>query len=123
MSSDRTSLTRPVTVSVVLPTMNEAENVGELCQWFYRLKQNYPQLAEAIFVLNNTTDGTEKVLEDLSRRPEPSERPAVLILTSPNKYAQEITVERSRNRLGIALHRVCFVIIWTRSERLPFFFV
>lgn len=69
MSSDRPSLTRPVIVSVVLPTMNEAENVGELCQRFYRLRQSYPQLAEAIFVLNNTTDGTEKVLENLSRRP------------------------------------------------------
>lgn len=69
MSLDNMTLTDLVNVSVVLPTMNEAENVGTLCDGLYGLKQSYSQLAEAIFVLNNTTDGTDKVLEDISKRP------------------------------------------------------
>ncbi|MCJ7505800.1 glycosyltransferase family 2 protein [Candidatus Bathyarchaeota archaeon] len=56
-------------ISVVLPTMNEEQNAEELCQKLYGLSQSYPQLTEAIFVLNNTADGTEKVLEDISKRP------------------------------------------------------
>jgi dolichol-phosphate mannosyltransferase len=69
MSLDNMTLTDLVNVSVVLPTMNEAENVGTLCDGLYGLKQSYSQLAEAIFVLNNTTDGTDKVLEHISKRP------------------------------------------------------
>jgi len=49
--------------------MNEAENVSGLCEKLRTLKNSYPQLREAIFVVNNTTDGTDRVLEALSRRP------------------------------------------------------
>ena len=56
-------------ISVVLPTMNEAENVEQLCQRLYGLKQNYVGLMEAAFVLNNTTDGTDRVLKRISERP------------------------------------------------------
>jgi len=69
MSLDKAAPPKPVRVSVVLPTMNEAENVRALCERLFSLRQNYEQLTEAIFVLNNTTDGTDKVLEHISRRP------------------------------------------------------
>ena len=65
----RSALTVPVTVSVVLPTMNEAKNVEGLCQKLCSLKQSYAQFIEAIFVLNNTTNGTDRILEDLSKQP------------------------------------------------------
>ena len=56
-------------VSVILPTMNEAENVEALCQRLSSVRENYRHLVEAIFVLNNTTDGTDKILEELSKKP------------------------------------------------------
>jgi glycosyltransferase involved in cell wall biosynthesis len=55
-------------ISVVLPTMNERENVKELCEKFYNLKQLYGDLYEAIFVLNNSTDGTEQVLQNMQNQ-------------------------------------------------------
>jgi len=69
ITQDATQPISSPTVSVVLPTMNEAENVGELCQKLRTLKQNYEMLTEAIFVINNTTDGTDRVLDDISKRP------------------------------------------------------
>jgi glycosyltransferase involved in cell wall biosynthesis len=56
-------------VSVILPTMNEAGNVEALCQRLSSVRGNYRHLVEAIFVLNNTTDGTDKILEDVSKQP------------------------------------------------------
>ena len=56
-------------VSVILPTMNEAGNVEALCQRLSSVRGNYRHLVEAIFVLNNTTDGTDKILEELSKKP------------------------------------------------------
>ncbi len=56
-------------VSVVLPTMNEEQNAETLCKWLETLRQHYSQLAEAIFVLNNTIDRTEEVLNNISKRP------------------------------------------------------
>jgi len=56
-------------ISAVLPTMNEEKNAAEVCQKLFSLKQNYSQLTEAIFVLNNTTDNTEKVLTNISKQP------------------------------------------------------
>jgi len=56
-------------VSVVLPTMNEERNVGQLCEQLLGLKQHYERFLEAIFVLNNTTDRTDRVLEGISRKP------------------------------------------------------
>ena len=56
-----------MSVSVVLPTMNEAGNVKALCQKLCELRQSHSQVEEAIFVLNNTTDGTDLVLENISR--------------------------------------------------------
>jgi len=56
-----------ISVSVVLPTMNEAGNVKALCQKLCELRQSHSHVKEAIFVLNNTTDGTDLVLENMSR--------------------------------------------------------
>lgn len=55
-------------VSVVLPTMNEEGNVRALCQRLCELRQQYEHVTEAIFVLNNTTDRTCSVLEDISKQ-------------------------------------------------------
>ncbi len=55
-------------ISVVPPTMNEARNVKSLCHRLREVRQAYKQIFEAIFVLNNTNDGTEKVLEDISKQ-------------------------------------------------------
>jgi len=56
-------------ISVVLPTMNEEKNASSICEKLFTLKQRYSQLAEAIFVLNNTTDKTEEVLVTVSKQP------------------------------------------------------
>jgi glycosyltransferase involved in cell wall biosynthesis len=56
-------------VSLILPTMNEAKNVGTLCEKLHSLKQSYEPFYEALFVLNNSTDNTNMVLKDISRRP------------------------------------------------------
>lgn len=56
-------------VSLVLPTMNEAKNVEALCEKLHSLKQSYEPFYEACFVLNNSTDDTDVVLENISRRP------------------------------------------------------
>ncbi len=72
-SSDASSR-RPISanalrISVVLPTMNEEKNAAQVCQKLCDLKQLYSALTEAIFVLNNTTDDTEKVLTTISKQP------------------------------------------------------
>lgn len=67
MLADNSGISIPVRVSVVLPTMNEEKNVGRLCERLLNVKQGCGQIVEAIFVLNNTTDDTERVLEDISR--------------------------------------------------------
>ncbi len=46
--------------------MNEASNVEALCEKVHELRQRYSNLMEAIFVLNNSTDGTDRVLENIS---------------------------------------------------------
>jgi len=56
-------------ISVVLPTMNEEKNASSICEKLFTLKQRYSRLAEAIFVLNNTTDKTEEVLGTVSKQP------------------------------------------------------
>lgn len=56
-----------MTVSIVFPTMNEAGNVKALCQKLCELRQSQSHVTEAIFVLNNTTDGTDLILENMSR--------------------------------------------------------
>ena len=56
-------------ISVVLPTMNEEKNAAQVCQKLYDLRLRYSALTEAMFVLNNTTDDTEKVLTTISKRP------------------------------------------------------
>lgn len=45
--------------------MNEAENVKALCEKLRQLRKSYPRFIEAIFVLNNTTDDTASVLENM----------------------------------------------------------
>jgi glycosyltransferase involved in cell wall biosynthesis len=50
--------------------MNEAENVEALCERLHQLSKSYAPFIEAIFVLNNTTDGTDFVLKNLSKRAE-----------------------------------------------------
>ncbi|MFH0848212.1 MAG: glycosyltransferase family 2 protein [archaeon] len=65
---DRPIESGPSTVSVVLPTMNEEGNVGALCEKLHELREQHEHVTEAIFVLNNTTDGTESVLQDISKR-------------------------------------------------------
>jgi glycosyltransferase involved in cell wall biosynthesis len=57
-------------VSLVFPTMNEAKNVEALCERIYELSQDYPAFSEAIFVLNNSTDGTDTILHDLVQHEE-----------------------------------------------------
>lgn len=64
-----TTLASSAKVSVVLPTMNEAQNVQRLCNKLYCLKQNYAEFIEAIFVLNNSTDGTADILQNISKKP------------------------------------------------------
>jgi len=64
-SWERLVLAKWPRVSVVLPTMNEERNVQRLCRKLSDLKQNYAHLTEAIFVLNNTTDGTAEVLRSV----------------------------------------------------------
>ncbi|MBI5073479.1 glycosyltransferase family 2 protein [Candidatus Woesearchaeota archaeon] len=62
----------PFTITVGLPTMNEELNVGPLCDKLKSFKERQSELfkgravlEEAIFVLNNTTDDTEKVLDSI----------------------------------------------------------
>lgn len=69
MPSTRIDPTCRSKVSVVLPTMNEAENVGTVCEKLFAAKQSHEQIVSAIFVLNNTTDDTEKILEQISEEP------------------------------------------------------
>jgi glycosyltransferase involved in cell wall biosynthesis len=49
--------------------MNEAKNVGVVCEKLFAAKQSHEQIVSAIFVLNNTTDDTEKILEQISEEP------------------------------------------------------
>lgn len=67
--SSRLTSADPARTSVVLPTMNEERNVLAICHKLFTLKRHYSQLTEAIFVLNNTTDNTEKVLMTISKQP------------------------------------------------------
>lgn len=69
ISLDPPSSANSMRTSVVLPTMNEESNVSGICGKLYTLRQHYPQLVEAIFVLNNTTDNTQQVLTAISKRP------------------------------------------------------
>ena len=55
-------------VSVVLPTMNEAGNVERVFESLATTKEKYSDIGEAIFVLNNTTDNTQGILEDISKK-------------------------------------------------------
>lgn len=68
-SSRRPISANALRISVVLPTMNEEKNAAQVCQKLCDLKQHYSVLNEAIFVLNNTTDDTEKVLTTISKQP------------------------------------------------------
>jgi len=70
MPSNRIDPTCRPNVSVVLPTMNEAKNVGMVCKKLFAAKHSHKQIVSAIFVLNNTTDGTEKILEQIAEQPE-----------------------------------------------------
>jgi glycosyltransferase involved in cell wall biosynthesis len=67
-SSKRHVLGRLPRVSVILPTMNEEGNLERFCSRLSELRQNHAYLTEAIFVLNNTTDGTAEVLMSVLRQ-------------------------------------------------------
>jgi glycosyltransferase involved in cell wall biosynthesis len=69
MPSDRATATELGRVSLVLPAMNEARNAEALCEKLHNLKRSYKPFYEAIFVLNNSTDDTDRILENISRRP------------------------------------------------------
>jgi len=69
ISPSRPTLPDAARISVILPTMNEEKNVLTICEKLFTLRQCYSQLAEAIFVLNNTTDKTEEVLMTASKQP------------------------------------------------------
>ncbi len=60
----------PARISIVLPTMNEPGNVERLCQRIRDIRHSYKQIFEAIFVLNNTTDSTERILRDILKESE-----------------------------------------------------
>lgn len=47
--------------------MNEAGNVEGLCRGLLKLRDRFEPLLEAIFVLNNSSDGTDAILERLSK--------------------------------------------------------
>jgi glycosyltransferase involved in cell wall biosynthesis len=63
---------KKISVSVVLPTKNEEKNVAGVCENLVALKRDEDKygikLVEAIFVLNNTEDDTELVLNKIKER-------------------------------------------------------
>lgn len=68
---------RDIKVGVVLPTMNEAGNVRSVCESLLSFKKTISEslgegikFDKAVFVLNGTRDGTDKVLQEIKEQPE-----------------------------------------------------
>ena len=70
--------TQNPSVSVVIPTYNEAENIDAIVKCF--LATNYPNLLEIIVVDGQSTDGTGDLVENIAR-----EHPIVKVIENPQR--------------------------------------
>lgn len=75
-STVSTDYTQNPSVSIVIPTYNEAENIEAIIKCF--LATNYPNLLEIIVVDGQSTDGTGNLVKNIAR-----EHPIVRVIENP----------------------------------------